>query len=122
MGCGSKLRRSQSELIYAVLDVLYKNQALKVTHIMYKVNINALILRNLLGILAQSGFVESSKAKPKSMRLTALGYISCNSMYRLTEKGVKFYLEVRSSTQAINRLIEASDKQRYASEAEKKKN
>jgi DNA-binding PadR family transcriptional regulator len=42
-------------------------------------------------------------------------------MYRLTEKGVKFYLEVRSSTRAVNELIEASEKQRYLFDAQKMK-
>ncbi len=42
-------------------------------------------------------------------------------MYGLTEKGVKFYLEVRSSTRAINELIEASEKQRYLFDAQKMK-
>ena len=42
-------------------------------------------------------------------------------MYGLTEKGVKFYLEARSATRAINELIEASEKQRYIFDAQKMK-
>ena len=90
---------------------------------MYKVNINALVLRNILDILVKSGFAELSQHKPPKVKLlTSSGYHSYNKVYRLTEKGVKFYLQIKSSNQAINGLIEASDKQRYASEAEKMKN
>jgi predicted transcriptional regulator len=116
------LRRSQAELIYAVFEVLY-NQPLKITHIMYKVNINCLILRNILDILVKSGFAEVriQNKPPKGKRLTSSGCNNYSREYRLTEKGRKFYLEIRSSTKAINELIEASDKQRYVFDAEKMK-
>ena len=116
------MRRSQSELIYAVFEVLYI-QPLKITHIMYKVNINCLILRNILDILVKSGFVEvrSQNKPPKGKRLTSSGCNRYSQVYRLTEKGRKFYLEIRSSTKAINELIEASEKQRYIFDAQKMK-
>jgi len=116
------LRRSQAELIYAVFEVLH-SQPLKITHIMYKVNINCLILRNILDILVQSGFVEVkiTNKPPKGKRLTSAANIRYSEMYWLTEKGVQFYLEVRSSTRAINGLIEASEKQRYLLDAQKMK-
>jgi predicted transcriptional regulator len=116
------LRRSQAELIYAVFEVLH-SQPLKITHIMYKVNINCLILRNILDILVKTGFVEVKITdKPtKGKRLTSAANTRYSEMYRLTEKGVKFYLEVRSSTRAVNELIEASEKQRYLFDAQKMK-
>jgi predicted transcriptional regulator len=116
------MRRNQSELIYAVFEVLH-NQPLKITHIMYKVNINCLILRNILDILVNTGFAEVkiTSKPPKGKRLTSAANTRYNEVYRLTEKGVKFYLEVRSSTRAINELIEASEKQRYLFDAQKMK-
>jgi len=116
------LRRSQAELIYAVLEVLH-GQPLKITHIMYKVNINCLILRNILDILVQTGLVEGkiTSKPPKGKRLTSAANTRYSEMYRLTEKGDKFYLEVRSSTRVINALIEASEKQRYIFDAQKMK-
>lgn len=116
------MRRSQAELIYAVLEVLY-NQPLKITHIMYKANINCLILRNILDILVKSGFAEvtSQNKPPKGKRLTSPSCNRYSQVYRLTEKGRKFYLEIRSSTKAINELIESSEKQRYIFDAQKMK-
>ena len=116
------MRRSQAELIYAVFEVLH-SQPLKITHIMYKVNINCLILRNILDILVKTGFVEVkiTSKPPKGKRLTSAANTRYSEMYRLTEKGVKFYLEVRSSTRAVNELIEASEKQRYLFDAQKMK-
>jgi predicted transcriptional regulator len=107
-------------LIYAVLEVLH-GQPLKITHIMHKVNINCLILRNILDILVQTGFVEVkiTNKPPQGKRLTSATNTRHNEVYRLTEKGVKFYLEVRSSSRAINELIEASEKQRYLCDAQK---
>ena len=90
---------------------------------MYKVNINCLILRNILDILVKTGFVEVTLTNkpPKGKRLTSGANTRYSEMYRLTEKGAKFYLEVRSSTRAINELIEASEKQRYIFDAQKMK-
>ena len=116
------MRRSRAELIYAVLEVLH-GQPLKITHIMHKVNINCLILRNILNILVKTGFVEVkiTNRPPKGKRLTSAANTRYSEMYQLTEKGVKFYLEVRSSTRAINELIDASEKQRYIFDAQKMK-
>ncbi len=116
------MRRSQAELIYAVFEVLH-SQPLKITHIMYKVNINCLILRNILDILVQTGLVEVkiTSKPPKGKRLTSAANTRYSEMYGLTEKGVKFYLEARSATRAINELTEASEKQRYLFDAQKMK-
>ena len=71
----------------------------------------------------QTGFVEVkiTDKQPKGKRLTSAANTRYSEMYRLTEKGAKFYLEVRSSTEAINELIEASEKQRYLFDAQKMK-
>ena len=71
----------------------------------------------------QTGFVEVTitNKPPKGKRLTSAANTRYSEMYGLTEKGVKFYLEVRSSTRAINELIESSEKQRYLFDAQKMK-
>ena len=49
------MRRSKLEMYVAVLKVLAHNGALKVTHIMYKANINCCVLKEITDELTKKG-------------------------------------------------------------------
>ena len=114
------MRRSQAEMIYAVLEVLRYQPSSKITHIMYKVNINCLILSDLLNILQLHGYVTVksrvihplSKNKPcKAKRLKP-------SEYTLTAKGLEFCKTLQSTMKTLNSLVETCERERYIMEAE----
>jgi predicted transcriptional regulator len=52
------LRRSKLELYVAILNVLANKGPLKLTHIMYKANVNCNILKEYLDFLIKQGLVE----------------------------------------------------------------
>jgi predicted transcriptional regulator len=117
------LRRSQAEMIYAILEVLRNQPSAKITHIMYKVNINCFILRILLNILQVQGYVTAksrvihplSKNKPcKTKHLRP-------SEYTLTAKGLEFSKTLQTTMKALNSLVETYERERYITEAENRK-
>jgi len=52
------MRRSKVEMYVDVLEVLANRGPLKVTHIMYGVNVNCSVLREYLDFLTKQGLVE----------------------------------------------------------------
>jgi predicted transcriptional regulator len=52
------MRRSKLEMHVEILDVLAHKGPLKLTHIMYKANVNCSILNEYLGFLIKQGLVE----------------------------------------------------------------
>lgn len=110
-------------MIYDVLEVLRYQRSTKITHIMYKVNMNCLILRDLLRTLQNQGYVTMqsriihplSKNKPSSTK-------NLNpSEYSLTPKGLEFCKSLDSTMKALNNLIETCERERYIVDAEKMK-
>jgi predicted transcriptional regulator len=108
-------------MIYDVLEVLRYQRSTKITHIMYKVNINCLVLRDLLRILQNQGYVAMqsriihplSKNKPcRTKNLTP-------SEYSLTAKGLEFCKALDSTMKALNNLVETCERERYSTDAEK---
>src|SRR5665647_2247185 len=55
---GSKMRRSKLEMYVDILNVLAHKGPLKLTHIMYKANVNCSILNEYLDFLIKQGLVE----------------------------------------------------------------
>jgi predicted transcriptional regulator len=118
-----ELKRSQAEMIYDVLDMLRYQRSAKITHIMYKVNINCLILRELLGTLQRHGYVKVesriihplSKNKPRGTKHLNL------SQYSLTVEGLEFCKTLQTTMNALNNLIETCERERYIADAEKMK-
>jgi predicted transcriptional regulator len=117
------LKRSQAEMIYDVLEVLRYQRSVKLTHIMYKVNMNCLVLRDLLRTLQNQGYVTMqsriihplSKNKPRSTKSLK------HSEYSLTAKGLEFCKALDSTMKALNNLIETHERERYIADAEKMK-
>ena len=52
------MRRSKLEMYIDILQVLAHHGSLKLTHVMYKVNINCSVLREYLDFLIKQGLVE----------------------------------------------------------------
>ena len=115
-----KLRRSQAEMIYAVLEVLRYQGSAKITHIMYKVNINCLVLRDLLNILQLHGYVtvESRVIHPLSKNKPCKAKRLKSSEYTLTVKGLEFFKTLQSTMKTLNSLVETCERERYIMEAE----
>ncbi len=53
------MRRSKLELYLDILSVLSKNGPLKLTHVMYKANVNASVLGGFLDFLLKQGLIET---------------------------------------------------------------
>jgi len=55
------MRRSKLEIYVDILEVLGQKGPLKLTHIMYKSNVNCNILKQYLGFLTKQGLIEERK-------------------------------------------------------------
>lgn len=114
------MRRSQAEMIYAVLEVLRTQPSAKITHIMYKVNINCLILREMLNILQLHGFVTAKTRliHPLSKNRGSKAKLLKPFEYTLTVKGLEFSKMLQSTMRTLNSLVETYERERYINEAE----
>jgi hypothetical protein len=125
------LRRSPAEMIYAVLEALRNYPSAKITHIMYRTNMNCLVLGDLLRGLKVLGYVTVethstghplSKNKPCSTKhLSPSDWHLRRSEYSLTVKGLEFCLTVDAAMKALNSVIETCERQRYIMDVEKMK-
>ena len=61
------MRRSKLEMYVDILKVLVENGPLKITHIMYTVNLNCGQLKEYLDFLCKQGFVEKKKVKKQAV-------------------------------------------------------
>jgi predicted transcriptional regulator len=59
------MRRSKLEMYVDILKVLAHNGPLKVTHIMYKANVNCCILKGFIDDLTKRGLVEERSDRRK---------------------------------------------------------
>ena len=107
-------------MIYAVLEVLRYQPSSKISHIMYKVNLNCLILRDLLNILQLHGYVtaKSRAIHPLSQNRPCKAERLKSSEYTLTVKGLEFCKSVQSAMKALISLVETYERERYIMEAE----
>jgi len=80
------MRRAKLEMHVDILKVLARHGPLKLTHIMYKANINCTFLRPYLDYLIQQNLVEEQTLKKKRV------------VYAITERGrtvLKYFLELQ---------------------------
>jgi len=91
------MRRSKLEMHLDVLKVLARHRGpLKLTHIMYKANVNCDTLKQYLDFLIQHNLVEE-QTLPKKRHGTRV-------VYAITERGLtvlKYYWEVNSALQIV---------------------
>ena len=88
------MRRSKLELHVDILKVLARHGPLKLTHVMYKANVNCSVLKQYLDFLIQHNLVEE-QTLPKRRHKTKV-------VYAITERGrtvLKYFRELESTLQ-----------------------
>jgi predicted transcriptional regulator len=81
------MRRSKLETHVAILNVLAQKGPLKLTHIMYKANVNCSILTEYLDFLINQGLVEKRVVKKERMvfKVTPRGISVLKHFHELTQ-------------------------------------
>jgi predicted transcriptional regulator len=89
------MRRSKLEMHLDILKVLSRQGPLKLTHIMYRANVNCSVLRQYLDFLIQHNLVEEQVLHSKRHK---------KIVYAITENGrtvLKYFRELNSALQII---------------------
>ena len=90
------MRRSKLEIHVDILKVLARHGPLKLTHVMYKANVNCSVLKQYLDFLIQHNLIE--ERTPSNKRHTT------RVVYGITERGItvlKHFRELNSALQII---------------------
>ena len=90
------MRRSKLEMYADVLKVLARHGPLKLTHVMYKANVNCSVLKQYLEFLIQHNLVEEQTLHKKRHRT--------KDVYAITERGLtvlKYFREINTALQII---------------------
>lgn len=80
------MRRSKLEMYVDILTVLAQRGPLKLTHIMYKANVNCSVLKEYLDFLLKQGLVEERKLKKQ------------RTVFATTQRGItvlKYFKELK---------------------------
>ena len=88
------MRRSKLEMYIDVLKVLAHHGPLKLTHIMYKANVNCSVLKQYLDFLIRQNLVEEQTLHKKRNKTRVV--------YAITERGrtvLKYFRELNSALQ-----------------------
>ena len=91
------MRRSKMEMYIDILKVLAHNGPLKLTHVMYKANVNCSVLKENLDFLIQQNLIEE-QITPKKRNKTKISYA-------ITERGrivIRYFNEVNIALQITN--------------------
>jgi predicted transcriptional regulator len=89
------MRRNEVEIKLDILEVLLRNKSLKLTHIMYKTNVNCSVLKAILKDFTTKGLIVETSLY--SRRETGV-HNRTRKMFSLTPKGVsvlRWYKEVK---------------------------
>jgi predicted transcriptional regulator len=82
------MRRSKLEMYIDILTVLAHKGPLKLTHIMYKANVNCSVLKEYLNFLLKQGLVEERTVRKQGL------------VYVVTQRGItvlKYFKELKQS-------------------------
>ena len=96
------MRRSKLEMYIDILKVLARHGPLKLTHVMYKANLNCSVLKQSLNFLIQQSLVEDQTSHKKRNRTRVV--------YAITERGrtvLKYFRELDNAlliTEDANRI------------------
>ena len=88
------MRRSKLEMYIDILKVLARHGPLKLTHVMYKANVNCSVLKQYLDFLIQQNLVEEQTFRKKRNKTRVV--------YAITERGrtvLKYFRELNSALQ-----------------------
>lgn len=92
------MRRSKLEMYVAILTVLAHWGPLKLTHIMYKANVNCSVLNDCIDFLIKQGLVEERTIKKERV------------IFAVTQRGINVLKYFRELTQALP-IIEETRRQ-----------
>jgi predicted transcriptional regulator len=116
------MKRARAELFHDILVVLRSYPSLKLTHLIYKVNLNCFVLKDMLKVLEFHGYVKVSThvCHPLSRKkpFNTVKHLS-PSYYALTPSGLEFSKSIESTMKALKDLKETYERQRYIIEAKK---
>ncbi len=87
------MKRSSLEMDIAILQALSASKPLKMTHVMYKANLNCSVLKAKLTILEAKGLIKSHKVNKERIKAPGRG----RTFYGLTSEGLavlRSYLSV----------------------------
>ena len=88
------MRRSKLEMYVDILKTLARHGPLKLTHVMYKANVNCSVLKEYLDFLLQQNLVEEQIIRKKKNKTRVV--------YAITERGgtvLKYFRELESAFQ-----------------------
>ncbi len=88
------MRRSKLEMNIDILKVLSHHGPLKLTHVMYKANVNCSVLKQYLDFLIQRGLIEEQSSGRKRSKTRIV--------YAITERGrtiLRYFREINSALQ-----------------------
>ena len=88
------MRRSKMEMYIDILKVMAQNGPMKLTHVMYKANVNCSVLKQNLDFLLQQNLIEE--------QITVKKRNKTKIRYAITEKGrtvIKYFNEVNRALQ-----------------------
>jgi predicted transcriptional regulator len=93
-----KMRRSKLEMYIDILKVLAHRGPLKLTHIMYKANVNCSVLKEYLEFLIQQSLVEERAAGKQRI------------VYAVTQRGITVLKYFRELKQVLPIVEEARNR------------
>jgi predicted transcriptional regulator len=115
------LKRNSAGQIYSVIAALNR-ESLQITHLIYRTNVNCLILHNILKGLELKGYVEVSGLQVLHSHSQKIGERRRpRPKYRLTLEGREFYRKIEQAFSALNNILDLCEKQKYLSEAQRLK-
>ena len=94
------MRRSKMEMYIDILKVLAQNGPLKLTHVMYKANVNCSVLKEYLDFLINQQLIEEQLLHRKRNKTKIT--------YAVTEKGktvLRYFTEVNKALQITQQPI-----------------
>jgi predicted transcriptional regulator len=83
------LRRSKLEMYVDILKVLAHRGPLKLTHIMYKANVNCVVLKDYLEFLLKQGLIEERMVRKNGV------------VFAITQKGITVLKYFRELSMAL---------------------
>jgi predicted transcriptional regulator len=88
------MRRSKMEMYVDILKVLAQNGPLKLTHIMYKANVNCSVLKLTLDFLMKQNLIEQQIKRKKRNKIKV--------RYAITERGRTVVKHFQQVDRALN--------------------
>ncbi len=95
------MRRSKLEVQIDILKVLARQGPLKLTHVMYKANVNCSVLKQYLSFLIQQNLIQEQPVGKKSTRTRVV--------YTITERG-RTTLRYFKNLDAVLEITEEANK------------